>query len=889
MVPRANRSLGTIFISFEEHIMKKLTGNEIRKTWISFFEAHGHKFEKGASLIPYKDPTLLWINSGVAGLKKYFDGSEIPPSRRIVNVQKSIRTNDIENVGYTARHHTFFEMLGNFSIGDYFRSEMLPWAYEILISDRYFAMPKEKLYFTYLPSDLETRDLWLKCGVSADHLIPLLDNFWQIGEGPCGPNTEVFFDRGENYDVKKQGVSLLANNLENDRYIEIWGIVFSQFNAVDGVKREDYKELPSKNIDTGAGLERIACVLQETPTNFETDLFYPLIKETEKIASEPYKDKNLTAYRVIADHVRTVVFALSDGEPFSNEGRGYVLRRVLRRAMRFGRKIGIDKPFLHTLVPTVVEVMKDFYPDLTRRQDYVEKSVRAEEEKFLKTLKGGEAMLRDMLVGKTLISGQEAFRLYDTFGFPVELTMEIAQEGGVKVDLKGFELEMSKQKERARQARIDAGSMGQQHQDLLKFLAKSEFRYEEGELRAKIIGLFADGQAVTELTGEGEVAFDVTNFYAESGGQIGDQGRLYNKECEARVLNTRKAPNKQHLHEVNISYGTMHLGDEFRLQIDHQRRHLTMRNHSATHLLHSVLVDVLGSHITQQGSYVSDDYLRFDFSHYVKISDEQLRAIEKRVNELIAASLNAHVRILPIKEAEKTGAKAFFSEKYGDEVRVVAFGDISQEFCGGTHVHNSEEIGLFVIESEESIAAGVRRIQARTSLGAYHLLKRRENILRKVQSLVGANSLYEVDDRLKALFSHEQELKEENNMLIDKIVSITSESLRHSVAVFGGYHIIFKHLSGLSREVLVKVGDSLKAHYQDYVIVLASGSQDDIALVAFVGGQALKDGVKAGNIVKEVSRQVGGSGGGRSEMAQGQGKNLSALSKAFDSIKESLK
>ncbi len=340
--------------------MKKLTGHEIRKIWINFFEERGHKFEKGASLIPYKDPTLLWINSGVAGLKKYFDGSEIPPSRRIVNVQKSIRTNDIENVGYTARHHTFFEMLGNFSIGDYFRQEMLPWAYEILTSDKYFDMPKDKLYFTYLPSDLATRELWLKCGVASDHLIPLSGNFWQIGEGPCGPNTEVFFDRGEKYDAAKKGIALLANDLENDRYIEIWGIVFSQFNAVDGLKREDYKELPSKNIDTGAGLERIACVLQETPTNFETDLFFPLIKKTEELASEPYRGVNLTAYRVIADHIRTVVFALSDGEPFSNEGRGYVLRRVLRRAMRFGRKIGIDKPFLYSLVNTVVEMMKDF-------------------------------------------------------------------------------------------------------------------------------------------------------------------------------------------------------------------------------------------------------------------------------------------------------------------------------------------------------------------------------------------------------------------------------------------------------------------------------------------------------------------------------------------------
>ena len=869
--------------------MKKLTGNEIRHVWLSFFEERGHKIEKGVSLIPYKDPTLLWINSGVAGLKKYFDGSEIPPSRRITNVQKSIRTNDIENVGYTARHHTFFEMLGNFSIGDYFRAEMLPWAFEILTSHKYFAMPKDRLYFTYLPTDLVTRDLWLKCGVDADHLIPLEGNFWQIGAGPCGPNTEVFFDRGEKYDPHKQGISLLANDLENDRYIEIWGIVFSQFNAVEGVKREDYKELPSKNIDTGAGLERIACVLQETPTNFETDLFYPLIQATTKLATEPYSGANLTAYRVIADHIRTVVFALADGEPFSNEGRGYVLRRVLRRAMRFGRKIGIEKPFLYTLVPTVVTMMSDFYPYLKTRQDYVEKSVQAEEEKFLKTLKTGESLLRDSLAGKTILSGEEAFRLYDTFGFPIELTIEIASESKIKVDLDGFKAEMAKQKERARQARSDASSMGQQHQDLLKFTKTSVFSYEEKNIQSTVIGLFVDGQTVEELNGEGEIVFDVTNFYGESGGQIGDQGRVYNQISEALITNTHKAPNKQHLHEANVLFGTIKIGDSMTLEINHQRRHLTMRNHSATHLLHSVLGEVLGEHVSQQGSYVCDDYLRFDFAHYSKVSDEQLRLIEKQVNELISASLPSKVRILPLKEAEKTGAKAFFSEKYGEEVRVVSFGDVSQEFCGGTHVANSEEIGVFVIESEESIAAGVRRIQARTSIGGYELLKRRENILVKTAELVGTGSIFEVLDRTKALLTHVQELKQENLRLVDKITSVTTESLRHGFGVFNGYKVLFKYLPGLDREVLTKIGDGLKVHHTDHIIVLAGGSEGDIPLVVFVGGVALKDGVKAGSIIKDLAKQLNGSGGGRPEMAQGQGKNLSKLNEAFEIIKESLK
>jgi len=869
--------------------MKKMTGNEIRKTWLTFFEQRGHKIEKGASLIPYKDPTLLWINSGVAGLKKYFDGSEVPPSRRIVNVQKSIRTNDIENVGYTARHHTFFEMLGNFSIGDYFRDEMLPWAYEILISDKYFGMPKDKLYFTYLPTDLTTRDLWLKCGVALDHLIPLDGNFWQIGEGPCGPNTEVFFDRGAEYDPLDKGIALLRDDIENDRYIEIWGIVFSQFNAVAGKKREEYKELPSKNIDTGAGLERIACIMQRTPTNFETDLFYPLILATVELADKPYEAPYLTAYRVIADHIRTVVFALSDGEPFSNEGRGYVLRRVLRRAMRFGRKIGIEKPFLFTLVATVIAIMKDYYPALVDRQDYIERSVRAEEEKFLKTLKMGENILRDLLNNRSTLDGKEAFRLYDTYGFPVELTVEIASESNVSVDLEGFEREMNKQKERARSARYDGSSMGRQSKDLLDFVKPSTFIYGSANISSRVIGLFQEGKTVNELSGEGEAIFERTPFYAESGGQIGDRGRIYNASVEAKVTNTRRAPNKQHLHEINVLYGALHLSDELTLEIDDRRREATMRNHSATHLLHSALYEMLGSHIAQQGSFVSDEYLRFDFSHGEKISEEQLAGIERRVNELIALSIPCSVDVLPLKEAEKLGAKAFFSEKYGDEVRVVGFGDVSKEFCGGTHVANTEQIGLFAIESEESIATGTRRIQARTSFAAYELLKRREKLFGEVRTLVGANSIYEVSDRIKVLVRESDDIRQQNARLLDKVTLTLAESLRDDFCIFNGYHALFKHLSGIKHDALIKVGDALKAYHNDYVIILSGGGDGDLPLVAFVGGLALQDGVRAGEIIKSLAQKLGGSGGGRPEMAQGQGKAIKQLDAAFEIIKESLK
>ena len=424
--------------------MKKLSSKEIRNMWLDFFKSKGHKVERGSSLIPHNDPTLLWINSGVAALKKYFDGSEVPPSRRITNVQRSIRTNDIENVGHTARHHTFFEMLGNFSIGDYFRKEVIAFAYEILMSEEYFAMPKDKVYITYHPSDTETKKLWMEQGVSEDHLIPLEHNFWQIGEGPCGPNTEVFFDRGEKYDPDHLGVRLLSEEIENDRYIEIWNIVFSQFNSKEGVDRKDYKELPSKNIDTGAGLERICCILQGTETNFETDLFLPIIKKVEELSHHKYDD-NQMAFRVIADHVRACTFALADGEMFSNEGRGYVLRRLLRRAERYGKKLGINEPFIYKLVPTVREIMEDFYPYLKDKEDFIMKMIKSEEEKFIKTLSNGEALLRKMMSDKMEISGEDMFKLYDTYGFPKELTMEILDEEHVKYDVIGFQRDMDLQ------------------------------------------------------------------------------------------------------------------------------------------------------------------------------------------------------------------------------------------------------------------------------------------------------------------------------------------------------------------------------------------------------------------------------------------------------------
>ena len=861
--------------------MKKLSGSEIRKMWFDFFKSKGHKVEPGASLIPVNDPTLLWINSGVAALKKYFDGSEIPPSRRITNAQKSIRTNDIENVGHTARHHTFFEMLGCFSIGDYFRKEIIEWAVEILTSPQWFDLPKDKLYITFHPSDLATKKYWMDNGIDEDHLIPLEHNFWQIGEGPCGPNTEVFFDRGEKYDEAKLGVKLLKDEIENDRYIEIWGIVFSQYNAVNGVKREDYKELPSKNIDTGAGLERIACIMQNSETNFETDLFWPIIQHTEKMCGKKYKE-NMLAFRVIADHIRAVTFALADGEMFSNEGRGYVLRRLLRRAERYGKVLGIHKTFLYELVDDVIDIMKDFYPYLIKKQDFIKKMIKSEEEKFFKTLINGETLLRKLMENKSEISGEDVFKLYDTYGFPKELTVEICQENHVQVDLSSFEEEMKKQKERARQARGELESMNRQSEDLLKCNLKSTFNYDDKPIKSKVIALFKNGISVDKITSEGEFMVDVTNFYAESGGQVFDIGEVDNENFAGKVIEVKKAPNKQHLHKVETYFGELKVGDEILLKIDVDRRHKIERNHSATHLLQSALQDVLGEHVTQQGSFVNDEYIHFDFNHFEKISDDQIILIEDKVNKYISDAIEEKTLILPIEEAKKLGALAEFNDKYGDIVRVVTFGEVSKEFCGGTHVKNTQDIGCFAIEFEESVASGTRRIQARTSLGAYELNKKRKYILEENKKMLNASSFSEINSRLKCLISDKEELKKENVRLNTQIGNSLCQSIDAKAKEIDGIKFIFAYVKNMKKDGLMSIAESFRSKYKNYVLLLIGEENSLLPIVCFVNGKALEKNYKANDIVKNVSIILNGKGGGRNETAFGSGKESSKINEALN-------
>lgn len=862
--------------------MKYMKGSEIRNRWISFFESKGHRYIPGVNLIPQGDKSLLWVNAGVTGLKKYFDGSEVPPCRRIVNVQKSIRTNDIENVGHTARHHTFFEMLGNFSIGDYFRNEVIPWAYEILTNEKTgFGIPKEKLYITYEPHDTATHDLWVRCGMDPEHLIPLKDNFWEIGEGPCGPDTEMFFDRGEKYDPKHLGVKMLQDDIENDRYIEIWNIVFSQYNSEAGVARENYKELPSKNIDTGSGLERLACILQGTETNFETDLFMPIIKAAEEICHKPYEGDNKMAYRVIADHARCLTFALSDGAYFSNEGRGYVLRRIIRRAMRYGQKLGINEPFMYRLIRVCADEYKDFYPNLEEKVELVSKMVLDEEKKFIKTLSTGEEILRQKMEGKQTLEGSVIFLLYDTYGFPADMTKEICEENGVKADMDGFQKCMEEQKERARAARGDIESFHKQSKDLLEFKTPSEFVYDQESLKAKVTGLFVDGNAVEEIEEEGDVAFDLTPFYAEMGGQVSDTGTLKNDSVLGTITRVGKAPAGQHLHHVHLQFGHLSVGEEVELALDTKRRHLIERNHSATHLLHAAISEILGKHVEQKGSYCDENYLRFDFTSMDKLSSEDLNKIEALVNEKIAESIPEETKILPVEEAKNLGAEMEFSEKYGSVVRVVCFEDFSKEFCGGTHVKNTSEIGLFVLESESSVSAGTRRIQARTSLGAYQYLRRKSEVLTSIES----ETLSKDDtvlESVKKLEGHIDELQTELNQLKDKMSSSEANELQKQFEEIDGIHFLAWKGEG-ERGDIMKLGDSLKSIHSDYVLFLCGKGSKGYSLVVFAGGKGAQIG--AGKIMKEIAPILGGNGGGKPEMASGSAKNLDGFEAAISKAK----
>lgn len=876
--------------------MKQLTGAQIRQMFLDFFQEKGHAVEPSASLVPHEDPSLLWINSGVATLKKYFDGRVIPQNPRITNAQKSIRTNDIENVGKTARHHTFFEMLGNFSIGDYFKEEAITWAWEFLTSDKWIGFDKELLSVTIHPEDEEAFTIWNeKMGVPKERIIRLEENFWDIGEGPSGPNTEIFYDRGEAYGNDFSDPELYPGG-ENERYLEVWNLVFSQFNHnPDG----SYTPLPKKNIDTGMGLERMTSIVQDVPTNFDTDLFMPMIGATETISGEKYRNGDLEkdmAFKVIADHIRTVTFAVGDGALPSNEGRGYVLRRLLRRAVRYSKKLNINRPFMFELVPVVGEVMKDFYPEVLEKKDFIAKVVKNEEERFHETLHDGEAILAEVIAKAkeektTVISGVDAFRLYDTYGFPIELTEEYAEEAGMTVDHEGFENEMEKQRERARAARQDVDSMQVQGGVLGEIKVASEFvGYGTVATESNVVALVKNGEYTDSLQAgeEGQLILDVTPFYAESGGQIADRGYLLADGVKVLVKDVQKAPNYQNLHKVVVEEGTLTKDAAVKAIIDTKNRSSVVKNHTATHLLHQALKDVLGTHVNQAGSLVTSERLRFDFSHFGQVQADELEKIERMVNEKIWESIDVEISQKAIEEAKEMGAMALFGEKYGDVVRVVQVGDYSLELCGGCHVENTASIGIFKIVAESGIGAGTRRIEAVTGKSAYELMNDQVGLLKEAAGKMKTNPK-DILTRVDGLFAEVKQLQKENESLAAKLSNIEAGNLTDSVMTVDGVNVLAAKVNVADMNNLRTMMDDLKNKLESAVVVLASVNDDKVNILAGVTKDLISQGYHAGKLVKEVASRCGGGGGGRPDMAQAGGKNPAQVEEALAFVQEYVK
>lgn len=899
--------------------MKNLTGSEIRSMWLKFFESKGHEVIESASLIPHDDPTLLWINAGVAPLKKYFDGREVPNNPRMTNAQKSIRTNDIDNVGKTARHHTFFEMLGNFSIGDYFRNEVLTWAAELLFSKEWFDLDKNLIYITYYPSDMDTFNKWVEVGIDPSHLIPLEDNFWEIGEGPCGPDTEIFFDRGEKYDPNHLGIEMLKNDIENDRYIEIWNIVFSQFNSKPNLKRSEYPELPSKNIDTGCGLERMACIMQGAETNYDSDLFMPLIDFISDYTGLDYRTAvDKMPYRVIADHIRSVTFAIADGAVLSNEGRGYVLRRILRRAVRYGRKLNINGPFLYKMVDIVVDKYSDFYPYLINKAPLIKKIVKLEEDNFLKTLENGEKKLLSIIKDSKnkVISGSDAFLLYDTFGFPIELTMEVCEEKGVKVDVEDFYKELQLQKERARNARSNAQSMNSQNEYYMEFKDSVNFvGYDKLSTTAKVIALFKDGVRVDKACGLVEAVTDETPFYAEMGGQIGDNGLIITDGESFEVVNCFKLPNGQNCHSIDMKEQEIKIGDVVELEVDEKMRHNICCNHSATHLLNEALRKVLGDHVIQHGSLVTDERLRFDFNHYQNLTLEEILEVEKLVNEQIKAAYPVVTIETDINTAKKMGAQAVFGEKYGDVVRLVDM-TFSKELCGGTHVKNTSEINHFAILSIESKGSGIFRIEAATNnaintciestisnlkdeiLVANKKIDNLENEAKRLNLKIDINLIqlpqltYSYQDVInyRNVYSDTKEYLKKIEKLIENTKRNNSSNdltvLTNNIELKDGINYIICKTVDLDVNALKDMIDKTSEKFDKCLIFVGNViANQKIIFIA----KAKNVNYSCGNLVKEAAILTGGNGGGRADFAQAGGKDVSKIDSAIELIKGMVK
>ena len=872
--------------------------NELREKYLSFFESKGHLRLDSFPLVPKNDPSLLLINSGMAPMKKWFLAQEEPPRHRVTTCQKCIRTPDIERVGITARHGTFFEMLGNFSFQDYFKEEVIPWAWEFLTSDEWMAIPKDKLHISVYEEDDEAYDIWTKKGgIAPDHMVRLgkEDNFWEHGSGPCGPCSEIYFDRGPEYGCGKPTCGV---GCDCDRYMEIWNLVFSQFDA-DG--KGHYERLARPNIDTGMGLERLACVMQGVGNLFEVDTVQSVLHHVEHIAGKTYGEnaKDDISIRVITDHIRSCTFMVSDGILPSNEGRGYVLRRLLRRAARHGRMLGISRPFLVELVETVIQSSESAYPELREHDAYIKKVIGTEEANFARTIDAGMNILNNMIDGlekahQHLLKGLDVFKLNDTFGFPLDLTKEIAAEQGIEIDEDGFHAEMKKQKERARAERLKKNISGWS-EDLFGGLTvePTVFTGYETLNDTGVVVALSDEETLTDAIATDEeakdgvlVVLDKTPFYAEMGGQVADNGLLTGPECSLRVLDVKKTPKGYYVHTCVLESGIVKVGDHLNAQVDKEYRMSVCRNHTATHLLQAALREVLGDHVHQAGSYQDAEITHFDFTHFSAVTPEELARVQKIVNDKIYESMNVTVKEMPIEEAKKLGAMALFGEKYGKVVRVVNIEGWSTEFCGGTHVKNTAQIGGFKIVSESSVAAGIRRIEAVTGRNLLVRANLQEAMLHTVANTLKANNITSLPIRAEAVMAENKAMSKELEEIKAKVAASKVSSLFDNAEEVSGVKIASAYFTGTTGETLRGMCDSIRDKAVNPVVaVLVGKAEDKVTMAVTVNKLAQEKGLKAGVLVKEISAIAGGKGGGKPDFAMAGLKDETKIDEALAAVK----
>ena len=856
-----------------------MTGNELREKYLQFFASKDHLVLPSYSLIPENDPTLLMVGAGMAPFKPFFTGKMKPPHPRITTSQKCVRTGDIENVGKTARHHTFFEMLGNFSFGDYFKREAIAWAWEFIT--KHLEIPEEQLWVTIYPDDEEAFDIWTKeVGVNPKRVVKLEDNFWEIGPGPCGPCSEIYVDLGPERGCSDNCVL----GCDCDRYLEIWNLVFTQF---DRDEAGNYNPLAKKNIDTGAGLERIASVLQNKKSNFETDLIFPIIEYASKVSGVKYETstKNDISLKVIADHARSMTIMILDGILPSNEGRGYVLRRIIRRAIRHGRLLGIETSFLAGAVDAVITIFGNVYPELVEKQDYIRKVISLEEERFHTTLAQGIELLSKLIAdlkvtGKDVLDGKSAFKLYDTFGFPWELTAEILEENKFSLDKDAFDAAMNEQRERARAARQENQRVSVPD---LTGINVDSLKQDYNVTTAKVVLLWKDGKAVEQVHDGEEVGIilDTTAFYAEGGGQAGDTGMIETEVGKVEIENAKKLANGTIYHIGMVVEGLIKVGDNVKILIDAEVKQATARNHTATHLLHAALKNIVGEHVNQAGSSVNSERLRFDFSHFEPLTTEQIEKIEQQVNEAILKAITVDISEKTQNEAKEMGAMALFGEKYGDIVRVVNIKDCSVELCGGTHVNNVAEIGLFKIVSEAGVASGVRRIEAITGKLAYDKVNSVEKTLNKAASLLKSRN-NEVVEKIEALLTQVKTLEQQLALAKSKMAQETASELLATAIDVNGVTIVNAEVEIEDMDGLRNLADLLRDKLTVGVIVLGAKIADDkVNFVVMATKDAVAKGIHAGNIIKETAKVAGGGGGGRPDMAQAGGKNPEKITEAL--------